>query len=81
MHAVSCVAWTRFSMAALAVLIVRLRVEAEFVAPVKYWDASFPSRSFDVYGQYVKQLLRALRFSRTRTTISRTSHLFPAGLA
>ena len=39
----------------LAVLIVRLRVEAEMAGhdPYCYWDASFPSRSFDVYGQDV----------------------------
>ena len=35
----------------MAVLIVRLRVEAEMAGddPYRYWDASFPSRSFDVY--------------------------------
>ena len=38
----------------LAVLIVRLRVEAKMAGhdPYCYWDASFPSRSFDVYNYY-----------------------------
>ena len=53
----------------LAVLIGRLRVEAEMAGhdPYCYWDAGFPSRSFDVYGQY--NYLRALRFSRTRPSL------------
>ena len=55
----------------LAVLIVHLRVEVEMAGhdPYCYWDASFLSRSFDVYEQYIsKQLLWALGFSRTRPT-------------
>ena len=56
LHAVSCVTWAWCSLAALAVLlvvlIVRLRVEGEMAGPYCYWEAGFPSRSFDVYGQY-----------------------------
>ena len=68
----------------LAVLIVCLRVEAEMAGhdPYCYWDASFPSRSFDVYGQYVNNYYGHWDFpGPCRPTISRTSHLFPAGLA
>ena len=58
LHAVSCMAWAWCSLAALAVLlailIVRLWVEAEMAGhdPYCYWDGGFTSRSFDVYGQY-----------------------------
>ena len=37
----------------LAVCIDCLLAEAEMADPYCYWDASFPSRSFGVYGQYV----------------------------
>ena len=37
----------------LAVCIDCLVAEAEMADPYCYWDAIFPSRSFDVYGQYV----------------------------
>ena len=86
----SHVAWTQCSLAALAdwlavllaVLIVRCWVEVEMAGhdPYCYWDISFLSRLIDVYGQYI-QLLRGLGFSRTMPTISRPSHLLPAGLA
>ena len=77
-------AWTGCSLAALAVLlavlIVRLRVEAEMAGhdAYCYWDASFSSRSFDVYGQYANNYYGHWDFPGPRPTIS---HLFPAGLA
>ena len=37
----------------LAVCIDCLLAESEMADPYCYWDASFPSGSFDVYGQYV----------------------------
>ena len=41
----------------LAVCIDCLLAEAEMADPYCYWDASFPSSSFDVYGQYVTTIM------------------------
>ena len=49
-RSVHCLLWL-FDWLLYWLLIVRLRVEAEMVGhdPYCYWDANFPTRSFDVY--------------------------------
>ena len=68
----------------LAVLIVRLWVEAKMAGddPYCYWDASFPSRSLDVYGQYTLSTITCTgTFQDQAHNIQDISCLFPAGLA